>query len=35
MKVLGWIFFILLIFGAGFLACQFGWFDNVLSIIVK
>ncbi len=34
MRVLGWIFFVLLIFSAGFLSCYFGLFDKYLAMII-
>ena len=35
MKVLGWIFLVLIIFCAGFLACHFGLIDKIIAFFMK
>ncbi len=35
MKFLGWVFTILLIAGLGYVACHFGWLDQIVNLIQK
>ena len=33
MKVLGWIFTVLLIAGVGYMACYFGWVEQLFALL--
>ena len=35
MRFLGWVFTAILVAGAGYLACHFGWLEHVAQFLAK